>query len=327
MTATEETTQQLASIPNLKVIAGALLKDYTRFGIGGPAALYAETPGAASFIEALKIIRSSSFPYVVIGGGTNLIVSDAGFNGIVLRFTARSLSHEGTSVYADAGADLQELVDYTVAHGLQGVETMTAIPGSVGAAVYGNAGAYGHSIMESVYSVRFFDGESIRTFNNAQCEFHYRESVFKRHKDWLIFSTELRMKLAEAANLRQTADDILKIRNEKYPPTMKCAGSIFKNLILAELPPGVQDAVPARVVREGKVPSAYFLEQVGAKGMKNGDIHVADYHANLIYNVGHGTARELTEVIDLLKSRVHERFGLELEEEVQYVGFDTRASG
>jgi UDP-N-acetylmuramate dehydrogenase len=81
------------------------------------------------------------------------------------------------------------------------------------------------------------------------------------------------------------------------------------------------------VIREGKVPSAYFLEQVGAKGLKNGDIHVADYHANLIYNAGRGTARELTEVIDLLKSRVRERFGLDLEEEVQYVGFDMRAAG
>jgi UDP-N-acetylmuramate dehydrogenase len=108
---------------------------------------------------------------------------------------------------------------------------------------------------------------------------------------------------------------------------MKCAGSIFKNLILNELPERLRAAVPAKVFREGMVPSAYFLEQVGAKGLKNGDIHVADYHANLIYNVGHGSARELIEVIDLLKSRVAERFGLELEEEVQYVGFDMRASG
>jgi UDP-N-acetylmuramate dehydrogenase len=184
MPAIEETTQQLAAIPNLKMIAGALLKDYTRFGIGGPAQIYAETSDPVSFIDALRIVRSEASPYVVIGGGTNLIVSDAGYRGIVLRFTASTVQHNGTSVCADAGADLQELVDYTVAHGLQGVETMTGIPGSVGAAVYGNAGAYGHSIMESVYSVRFFDGESIRTFDNAQCEFHYRESVFKRHKNY-----------------------------------------------------------------------------------------------------------------------------------------------
>jgi UDP-N-acetylmuramate dehydrogenase len=117
------------------------------------------------------------------------------------------------------------------------------------------------------------------------------------------------------------ADEILAIRNEKYPPTMKCAGSIFKNLILAELPPHVASRVPETVVREGKVPSAYFLEQVGAKGLVNGGIRVATYHANLIYNDGTGTAAETCAVIDVLKARVRGEFALELEEEVRYVGF------
>ena len=105
---------------------------------------------------------------------------------------------------------------------------------------------------------------------------------------------------------------------------MKCAGSIFKNLILAELPEAVRRLVPERVIREGKVPSAYFLEQVGAKGIENGDIRVADYHANLIYNAGQGTARQLCETIAALKLRVEQRFGLTLEEEVQYVGFPAK---
>jgi UDP-N-acetylmuramate dehydrogenase len=103
---------------------------------------------------------------------------------------------------------------------------------------------------------------------------------------------------------------------------MKCAGSIFKNLLFADLPESVQRQVPANVVREGKVPSAFFLELAGAKGMKNGDIHVADYHANLIYNAGQGTARQVCEIIDELKARVRDRFAFEVEEEVQYVGFN-----
>lgn len=322
MPVTEETTQALARIPGLKLTEGAVLRNYTRFGIGGPAELYAETGDEAAFIAALHTVRENGSRYVVIGGGTNLIVSDGGFRGIVLRFTADRIAHTGCTVTAYAGAELQDLADYTIEHGLRGVQTMTGIPGSVGAAVYGNAGAYGHSIMERVDTVRFFDGETIRVFNNAECEFQYRESVFKKHKDWIIFSTVLQMEQADVAELRRAAEDILKIRNEKYPPTMKCAGSIFKNLILAELPAEVQAIVPAKVVREGKVPSAYFLEQVGAKGMQRGDIHVANYHANLIYNAGNGTAIELTEIIDVLKERVRERFGLELEEEVQYVGFE-----
>jgi UDP-N-acetylmuramate dehydrogenase len=270
---------------------------------------------------ALNIVRASGAEFAVIGGGTNLIVSDAGFRGIVLRFTSGVISSDGRIVRAEAGAELQALVDYTISHGLQGLETMTGIPGSVGAAIYGNAGAYGHSINERVRQVRFFDGATIRVFGNADCEFHYRESIFKRHKDWIIFSTELELAPASADELQRTADGILKVRLEKYPATMKCAGSIFKNLILAELPEAVQRQVPERVIREGKVPSAYFLEQVGAKGIRNGGIRVAEYHANLIYNESQGTARELCEIIADLKSRVQNRFGLTLEEEVQYVGF------
>ncbi len=169
--------------------------------------------------------------------------------------------------------------------------------------------------------VRFLDGDAVRTFTGPECCFRYRESIFKAHKDWIILSVTLAMTEAPAAELRDIADGILKIRLAKYPPEMKCAGSIFKNLILAELPESVQRQIASQVIREGKVPSAYFLEQVGAKGMRRGGIHVADYHANLIYNAGGGTARELCQLIDELKSRVRERFGLELEEEVQYVGF------
>ena len=168
--------------------------------------------------------------------------------------------------------------------------------------------------------MRFFDGDCVRVFDNAACEFHYRESVFKRRKDWIIFSTELHLTPADAAALRQTAGGIVKVRNEKFPVTMKCAGSIFKNFLLAELPPAVAAAVPAKVVREGKVPAAYFLEQVGAKGMPRGDIHVAAYHANLIYNAGAGTAADLCALIAELKERVRRQFAVELEEEVQYVG-------
>jgi UDP-N-acetylmuramate dehydrogenase len=317
----QATLQRLAQIPNLTISEHVWLSRYTRFGIGGPADLYVETPFEPSFMMALNIVRASGAEFAVIGGGTNLIVSDAGFRGIVLRFTSGGISSDGRMVRADAGAELQTLVDYTISHGLQGLETMTGIPGSIGAAIYGNAGAYGHSINERVRQLRFFDGATIRVFGNADCEFHYRESIFKRRKGWIIFSTELELAPASADELQRTADGILKVRLEKYPATMKCAGSIFKNLILAELPEAVQRQVPERVIREGKVPSAYFLEQVGAKGIRNGGIRVAEYHANLIYNESQGTARELCEIIADLKSRVQNRFGLTLEEEVQYVGF------
>jgi UDP-N-acetylmuramate dehydrogenase len=316
-----ETIQRLAGIPNLTVSRGPLLSRYTRFAIGGPAELLVDAVDERAFTQALDVVRSNGAPYAVIGGGTNLIVSDHGFPGIVLRYTARFILRDGNTVHVAAGAELQALVDFSIANGLRGLETMTGIPGWVGAAVYGNAGAYGHSINERIRLVRFFDGTAIRAMSNEECRFRYRESVFKKQKDWIVLAAELDLDPAPPEELCKTADEILKIRLEKYPLTMKCAGSIFKNLILAELTADVQRQVPPRVVREGKVPSAYFLEEVGAKGMQIGDIRVATYHANLIYNDGQGTARELRQVIAELKSRVAARFGLTLEEEVQYVGF------
>jgi len=320
MATTEEAQSRLAGIPNLTVSTGTLLSRYTRFGIGGPADLYAETADAEAFIAALGAAHAGGVRVAVIGDGTNLIVSDAGFRGLVLRYRAGRLQTAGTCVMADAGAGLQRLVDFAIDRGLKGLETLAGIPGSVGAAVYGNAGAYGHSISERVARVRVYDGADIRLFTNDECQFQYRESIFKQHKEWIIFSTELALDAADAAVLRRTADDIVKIRNEKFPVTMRCAGSIFKNLLYKDLPASVAAAVPAAVVREGKVPSAYFLEQVGAKGIESGGIRVASYHANLIYNAGGGTAAELCAVIRDLKQRVVDRFGIELEEEVQYVG-------
>jgi UDP-N-acetylmuramate dehydrogenase len=320
MATVDETARRLSEIPRLTVSRDALLSQYTRFGIGGPASLLVEARDSGSFVSALEIARASGLAYVVIGGGTNLIVSDDGFCGVVLKLTASSITIDGTHVRADAGVILQDLVDATIASGLQGLETMTGIPGFTGAAVYGNAGAYGHSISERVTSVEFFDGQEIRVIDNAACQFHYRESIFKQRKDWIIFSADLAMTPADAAVLRAAADKILAVRNAKYPPTMKCAGSIFKNFLFAELPADVAARVPKTVIIEGKVPSAWFLEQVGAKGMHEGGIQVADYHANLIYNVGGGTARELRTVIGELKRRVRDRFGIEVCEEVQYVG-------
>ena len=320
MPTTEETQLRLADIPNLAVSRHTPLSGYTRFGIGGPADLFAETADEGAFIEAVRAARESGTPLCVIGGGTNLIVSDSGYRGLVLRYAESSLVGEGTHIEAGAGAVLQELVDFANARGLKGLETLAGIPGWVGAAVYGNAGAYGHSISERVARVHFFDGEGLREMGNEECEFAYRESVFKRNKEWTIFRVTLQMDPAPDVELQQISADILKVRNEKFPPTMKCAGSIFKNFLVRDLPPEVAAQVPEKVVREGKIPAAWFLEQVGARGMQLGGIHVATYHANLIYNAEQGTARELGEVIGELKRRVRERFGIEVEEEVQYVG-------
>jgi UDP-N-acetylmuramate dehydrogenase len=310
----------LSHLPGLEAKTDEPLDRHTRFGIGGPAGLFLTAHNTAAFTEALRATRAAGIPCVVIGAGSNLIVSDAGFPGAVLRYAADCTAIAGQVLTAASGVVLQKLVDRTVGEGLKGLETMTGIPGWLGAAIYGNAGAYGHSISEIVSTVDFFDGVEVQTFDNAACDFHYRESIFKSHKDWIILGASLHLAAHDPEELKKTADGILTIRNQKYPPTMKCAGSIFKNFLFAELPPSAQAMVPPNVVREGKVPSAWFLEQAGAKGLRIGDIQVADYHANLIYNDGAGTAHDLIAVIRLLKQKVRDRFDVELEEEVQYVG-------
>lgn len=293
----------------------ARLSRYTRFALGGPARELIDASTPEELGSALE-----RTPHTLIGGGSNLVVSDEGFPGTVIRYTARELDIDGATVHVGAGVVLQDLVDAAIAAGLEGIHTMTGIPGWVGGAVYGNAGAYGNSIHQFVEAVRYFDGSRVMEFGNADCRFRYRESIFKQHKDWVVLGTTLRLPVSpDPSRTKAEADRILKIRNEKYPPELKCAGSIFKNLILAELPESVREQVPAAVVREGKVPSAYFLEQVGAKGMFAGGIRVADYHANLIYNTGDGTAAQVRHLIEMLKALVLENYGLLLEEEVQYI--------
>jgi UDP-N-acetylmuramate dehydrogenase len=313
--------QRISQLSDVSVHENEPLARHTRFGIGGPASLFVDCTAQDSFVEAWRAVHDARLPLEVLGGGSNLVVSDSGYPGVVLRYRGQRLEQNDSQVLVDAGVELQTLVDFTIDRGLKGLETMTGIPGWVGAAIYGNAGAYGHSISERVRTVRYYDGVRIASLDRDGCRFRYRDSVFKDRKEWIILSAELDMEPGDPEELRRVASGIRIIRDKKYPPSMRCAGSIFKNLLYAELPASVAAAVPPNIVIEGKTPAAWFLEQVGAKGLRQGDIQVASYHANLIYNDGAGSAADLRAVIVELKERVRGRFGLELEEEVQFVGF------
>jgi len=321
----EEAQRRLARIPLLQVTLDEPLARHTRFGLGGPAAVLATTEDEGAFLEALCAVQASGVEWVLIGMGTNLIVADGGFPGVVLRYDGGQIAIQGQRVTAQAGAPLQKLVDATIEAGLQGYEPMTGIPGNVGAAIYGNAGAYGASISDRVVRVRYFDGQQVRETDRAGCGFRYRESEFKRRRldgePWLVLEAEFEFPEGNAAEMRKKAEEILAIRNRKYPPDMKCAGSIFKNLFWDSLPPQAQQAAPPEIVKGGKVPAAWFLEQAGAKGLARGGVRVSTEHANTLYNAGGGTAADFCALAAELKRRVRERFGIELEEEVQYIGF------
>lgn len=323
MLLTDRVLERLQAVPGLEVLPDAELRQHTRFRLGGPCWLLADAASETAFIEAYRILQWSHLRWTTIGRGTNLIVSDSGYPGAVLRFSCDSLTAQGNTVTVSSGAELNDLIDFANARGLAGMEAMAGIPGWVGAAIYGNAGAYGQSIHQRVRSIRFFDGSAVREFNNEECGFQYRHSRFKENKNWQILSATLEFTTGDREALEKKSRETRATRDAKFPPTMQCAGSVFKNLLLKDLPESAATEVPSAKVIEGKVPAGWFLELAGAKGMRRGGIRVADYHANLFYNDGDGTAAELTGLLAELKSRVKDRFGFDLEEEVQYLGFDT----
>ena len=310
----------LKAVDGLTVLEREPLAPRTRFEIGGPAELFISAVAPRAIGAAAKICDENGVPYCFLGDGSNLIVSDDGYRGAVMRYLGRRITLHDDVVEAEAGASLQALVDFTIVQGLSGLHRLERIPGTVGGAIYGNAGAYGGSMHEVVTKVRYLEDGVVREASNTECQFAYRESVFKREKRRCILSCSVRLREGVGATLQKEAVEIRRIRDEKFPPAMRCAGSIFKNVFLADLPPEAARIVPSSAVREGKVASAFFLEKVGAKGMQRGGIRIADYHANLIYNQDWGSASDLCALIAELKRRVRDEFGFEVEEEVQYVG-------
>ena len=193
MQSNSELLSHLSRIPGVEAAGDARLSEYTRFGLGGPADLFVDARSETAFADAASTIRAAGVPLLVIGGGTNLVVGRRRLSRRHSALYGRRHRAAGKLVSAASGAVLQDLVDSTIDAGLAGISTMTGVPGWVGGAVYGNAGAYGNSVHTVVESVRFWDGAEIRTFSNAECRFGYRESLFKRHKDWIIFSATFRL--------------------------------------------------------------------------------------------------------------------------------------
>ena len=319
MTLPQHVPHRLRQVDGLRVLPGAELRHHTRFQLGGPCWFLADASTPQAFKEAYKVLAASNLRWTSIGAGTNLIVSDDGYAGAVLRYSAAEITADARTATVDAGAELNALIDFANAHALAGMETMAGIPGWVGAAIYGNAGAYGQSIHQRVESVQFFDGSAIREWTNEECGFRYRHSRFKDHKAFQILSAKLTFEPGNREAQQEKSKQIRAARDAKFPPEMACAGSIFKNFLLKDLPEKARAAVPANKVIEGKVPAGWFLEEVGAKGLQIGGIRVADYHANLIYNAGGGTTGELLALLAELKNRVNDRFELSIEEEVQFL--------
>jgi UDP-N-acetylmuramate dehydrogenase len=185
----------------------------------------------------------------------------------------------------------------------------------VGGAIYGNAGAYGQSISDSLLWVEIFNGDKIIRISKDECRFGYRDSIFK-HKNWVILEAKFELKFGDKKTIQNRREEIKKIRARKYKTGVKCPGSYFKNIIASELPGDVLRNIDQNKIIYGKIPAGYLLESVGACGMKVGGIRVADNHGNLFINDGQGTFSDINSITHILKEKVKEKYGIELEEEV-----------
>ncbi len=303
-----------------------LLKNFTTMRMGGPARYFVSVRSEPELAEAVKKARDWKLPSYVVGEGSNLIVSDRGYPGVVISNRIEKFARKATVVTVGAGNNLLKLIFKLDKLGWAGLEKMAGIPGTVGGAVYGSAGAYGSEIKSLIVRVRYFDGHKFRNLSRKQCRFGYRDSVFKRNKNWTITEVVLQVTKGDRERLLETSKDIIKLRAKKYPPGMRCPGSFFKNIKLADLrPAGKRKAFVRRLAADdvmyGKVPAGRLLDRVGARGMKQGQILVAAHHANLIYNPGRGRAADVQRLAKKLKKLVKNRFGVTIEEEVQYLGF------
>ena len=296
------------------------LRSFTTLGVGGKAKYFFEARSTTDLIRAVEETRRARVRYVTLAGGSNVVISDRRINSlvIVLSESEKNLEIKGRSITVSAGTPLSELIKKTIRARLRGLETLSGIPGSVGGAIVGNAGAYGQSISDHLIQVTAFDGKAVRSIEKDACNFSYRESIFK-HTPWIITEARFVLKRGDKKLLIERAGEIVAIRKKKYPPGLRCPGSFFKNVLVRGVSKHALTLIPREKIIDGKIPAGYLLAQVGAQGMRRGGISIAGYHGNLLVNKRHGTYHDVRALASTLKRRVKRKFGITLEEEICYI--------
>lgn len=291
------------------------LKNITTLFIGGPAKKFVAVKTEEELLKALQYAKQNNLDHLIIGGGSNLLISDTGFDGLVIKnkisgINTSKVGPDFFEVCVRSGTILQNLVNYAITNGLSGLQKLTGIPGTVGGAVYGNAGAYGQSISDHIVSVD--------ELSKPECAFGYRSSIFKQSLRPIIEVT-FQLEPGDPEALKKEAEEVLAKRLIKYPAGIKCPGSFFKNLIASELPPELLKNIPPEKIVYGKVPAGALLEEVGAKGQSLNCIEISPMHGNLFINNGVGTAKDFYDLAKTYALKVKERFEITLVPEVQLI--------
>ena len=333
------------------------LSSFTTLRVGGPARKIIHAHSEAELIEFVKAADSAKEPILILGGGSNLLISDAGFAGTVIRVESKgnALDYDACSggmIEVSAGEDWDKFVEISIEKGFADLESLSGIPGTVGGAPIQNIGAYGHEISETIARVKTYDrskGE-VKTFTNAECKFSYRNSTFKEQPDRYVILTvtfqlrkgaqslpityaelakQLSVNIGDQVEVAKVREAVLKLRASKgmlinLENEIYSAGSFFVNPILSK---SAADQLPADAPRwpqnDGKVKTsaAWLMEHSGViKGEKLAGAQISDKHVLALTNSGGATAEDIVELAKRARKKVYEKFGIKLEAEVQLVG-------
>ena len=288
----------------IALIADSPLKDKTSYKIGGPARWYAEPRSIGELEEALDRARTLDLPFLVLGKGSNILISDRGWPGLAVNLSASltAIEWKENEVTAEGGAPLEAVVRESVRRGLQGLEELSGIPGTVGGAVVMNAGAFSTSIADTLHEAVVLDQDNNQTItlNTRELEFGYRTSALQKSRA-IVLSARFRLRpWAAPPDLEDSRRTALEKRKAMQPLDLPSCGSVFKR------PPGNF--------------AGALIEKAGLKGFRFGNIGISPKHANFFVNLGGGTAAEVRHLIVLAQKRVCEQSGILLEPEVVFAG-------
>ncbi len=276
------------------------LKNHTTFKIGGNCIALIEPREVSNIVETIKICRENSIKFFVIGNGSNLLVPDEGYNGVIIKLKSEfsTIQVEGEYLIVNSGAKLSEV--YTVAYenSLTGFEFASGIPGTIGGAIYMNAGAYGGEMKDIVESVEVLDLDNfeLRELKNEELEFSYRKSIIQR-KNYIVTIIKLKLQKGNKEEINAVYEDLRERRNSKQPLNFGSAGSTFKR-------------------PEGHFASK-LIEDAGLKGYHINDAWVSEKHSGFVVNKGNASYKEVMELIEYVQKVVFEKFGVKLETEVR----------
>lgn len=329
------------------------LKEHTTFKIGGNADFFCKVTSKSELLEAYQFAKEGSNPIFILGGGSNVLIPDDGFRGLVIHVAMVGLlfnENEDSSMYLTAGAgeNWDSVVLTTVERGFYGIENLSAIPGSVGGAPIQNIGAYGAEVKETIFSIEVFDIQTgtFKMLSNKECSFGYRTSIFKQPKGVNYVVIGVTFKLSQSASLSlqypdlqkyfaengiaqptliQVRNAILNIRKNKLPnlAVMGTAGSFFKNPTIAEPEylslKEMYPELPSFKVEGGayKIPAGWLIDKVGNfKGFRSGNVGVYEKQALVLVNYANGNQKEIIQLAEMIEHKIKEKTGIMLEREV-----------